>query len=52
MKINADYMSIMRSGARVTRSQYRKEIESGVVLFWCMAGAVMLVLIAVLTGGF
>jgi len=52
MKINADYMSIMRSGARVTRSQYRKEIESGLIMSVCLAICAGLVIVAVLTGGF
>jgi hypothetical protein len=52
MNINPDYMAVMRTGARITRTQYRKQIESGIVVFWCMFAGLSIVLTAILTGGF
>jgi hypothetical protein len=46
MKLNHDYSLMMRTGSRLHRTQYRKEIESGIVLFWSMAGALAVLLIA------
>lgn len=46
MKINPDYMAVMRTGAQITRSQFKKEQEAGIILSACLLGAVVLVVMA------
>jgi len=52
MKINKDYSKVLRSGTQQTKLidgyKYRKQIESAVILFWCMCGAGILIILALL----
>ena len=48
MKINPDYMAVMRAGAKVTRSQFRKEQDAGHIVFICLMAGAAIILTAVL----
>lgn len=47
MKINKDYMKVMRTGTSIYRREiHRKQIESAVIVAWCMILAALII-----TGG-
>lgn len=48
MNINPDYMAVMRTGARITRSQFKKEQEAGHIIFVCIIAGAVIVLAAVI----
>ena len=47
MKINRDYMDVMRAGAKITRATFMKEQDKGHIIFICLMIAAVIVLIAV-----
>lgn len=47
MKINPDYMAVMRTGARITRDQFKKEQEAGVIVSACILGAIVTIILAI-----
>jgi len=48
MNINHDYMAVMRTGARITRSQFKKEQEAGVIVSACFLGAIVIIVLAII----
>jgi len=48
MKINREYMSVMRRGKWLNKQTYRKEIESGMVLGYCLLSGPFIFLFAYL----
>lgn len=44
MIINKDYLKVMREGKRIDKVLLQRENNSVMTMFWCMFGAVMLIL--------
>jgi hypothetical protein len=49
LKINKDFMDVMRRGKWLDAQTYRKQHESAWVVFYCVLGCVIIILIALLT---
>ena len=47
MKINQDYMEVMRRGKWINSQVYRKEVEAGVIVAFCALGCTVTFLLVV-----
>lgn len=50
MKLNKDYMNAMRRGKWLGAQRYRKQIESGIIVGWCLAIAFWMLVVGIVWG--